>query len=453
MNVSAQGQPLSRYRGGTIGSMKIRTIVKMLVPRGLFGRVEPWGHLAEAVAYNVLNGFPARGMNVIGVTGTNGKTTTSFLIHKMLTEAGYKTGLMTTVGYGVGDDIKMQVHHMTNVPVPELMQRLKWMKAQGVEWLVLETTSHALAQYRVWGVPYSIAVVTNVTHEHLDYHKTFERYVAAKRSLFTLTQRNARGRRLGIANADDSVAAEFAAETENSVLYGVQAGDVRATDIQLRADGLSYRAEAPDMTYDITSHLPGSFNVHNTLAAVCVGRVLGLNKQQIEQGIAALQGVEGRMTSIDEGQGFSVIVDFAHTPDSFEKLFKDLRPVVKGKLIVMFGSAGRRDETKRAIQGALAGKYADEVIVTEEDDRDVDGMEIMDKIAGGAEKAGKVRDKDLFLVHDRTKAIAFAVARAGSADDTVLLLGKGHEKTIERADGEHPWDEIGTAKDALRNLG
>lgn len=433
--------------------MNIRRVVKGLVPRGLFARVEPWGHLAEAVVYNVLNGFPARGMNVIGVTGTNGKTTTSFLIHKMLTEAGYKTGLMTTVGYGVGDDIRMQVHHMTNVPVPELMKRLKWMKSQGVEWLVLETTSHALAQHRVWGVPYSIAVVTNVTHEHLDYHKTFERYVAAKRSLFTLTQRNARGRRLGIANADDSVAAEFAAETENSVLYGTQAGDVRATDIQLRADGLSYRAEAPDMAYDITSHLPGSFNVHNTLAAVCVGRVLGLNKQQIEQGIAALQGVEGRMTSIDEGQGFSVIVDFAHTPDSFEKLFKDLRPVVKGKLIVLFGSAGRRDETKRAIQGTLAGKYADEVIVTEEDDRDVDGVEIMNQIAAGAEQAGKVRDENLFLVHDRTEAIAFAVARAGSSNDTVLLLGKGHEKTIERADGEHPWDEIGAAKDALRNLG
>lgn len=432
--------------------MKIRTIVKRLVPRGLFARIEPAGHLAEAMVFNVRYGFPAKGMNVIGVTGTNGKTTTSFLIHKMLTEAGYKTGLMTTVGYGVGDDIKMQVHHMTNVPVPELMQRLKWMKAQGVEWLVLETTSHALAQHRVWGVPYSIAVVTNVTHEHLDYHKTFERYVAAKRRLFSLTQRNALGRRLGIANADDSVAAGFVAETENSALYGVQAGDVRATEIELRADGLSYKAEAPDMTYDIASHLPGSFNVYNTLAAVCVGRVLGLNKRQIEQGIAALAGVEGRMTAIDEGQPFSVIVDFAHTPDSFEKLFKDLRPVVKGRLIVLFGSAGRRDEAKRAIQGELAGKYADEVVVTEEDDRDVDGAEIMNQIAAGAEKAGKVRDTDLFLVHDRTEAIAFAVARAGSGDDTVLLLGKGHEKTIERADGEHPWDEIGTAKDALRAL-
>ena len=179
---------------------------------------------------------------------------------------------------------------------------------------------------------------------------------------------------------------------------------------------------------------------------------MGLTKAQIEQGIASLAGVEGRMATVDEGQDFSVIVDFAHTPDSFEKLFKDIRPVVKGKLIVMFGSAGRRDEAKRAVQGELAGTYADEVVVTEEDDRDCDGADIMDMIAGGAEKAGKVRDQNLFLVHDRTEAITFALSRAAGANDTVLLLGKGHEKTIERADGEHPWDEIGVTKDALRAL-
>jgi UDP-N-acetylmuramoyl-L-alanyl-D-glutamate--2,6-diaminopimelate ligase len=201
--------------------------------------------------------------------------------------------------------------------------------------------------------------------------------------------------------------------------------------------------------YDITCHVPGSFNVSNSLAAVGVGRTLGLTKQQIEQGIAALEGVEGRMTGVDEGQDFSVIVDFAHTPDSFEKLFRDLRPVVKGKLIVMFGSAGRRDEAKRAAQGKLAGEYADEVVVTEEDDRDIDGQAIMNEIASGAEQAGKARDRDLFLVHDRTEAINFAIGRAKKGD-TVLLLGKGHEKTIERVNGENPWDEIATAHHALK---
>jgi UDP-N-acetylmuramoyl-L-alanyl-D-glutamate--2,6-diaminopimelate ligase len=204
-----------------------------------------------------------------------------------------------------------------------------------------------------------------------------------------------------------------------------------------------------DRTLRLKVNLPGTFNVANAMAAAATGVAVGLTDEQIEKGIAALPGVEGRMTTIDEGQDFDVIVDFAHTPDSFEKLFQDLKPVVKGKLIVVFGSAGRRDEAKRAVQGKLAGEYADEAIITEEDDRDCDGMEIMNQIATGAEEAGKVRDQDLFLVHDRTEAIKFAVGRAAPGD-TVLLLGKGHEKTIERADGEHSWDEIGTAHAAVR---
>ena len=427
--------------------MNPRKIVKKFIPKGLFPAIEPYGHLAEAVLFNTINGFPARGMKVIGVTGTNGKTTTSFMVHRMLHEAGFKVGLMTTVAYGVGDDIRPQVHHMTNVPLPELMQRLKWMRKQGIEWLVFETTSQGLAQNRVWGVPYSVAVMTNVTHEHLDYHKTFERYRDAKRKLFKIA--NKHGLRTGIINAEDPSAELFKSDIAHPITYGVGVGDVRAVDVKLTPDGSTYTAKASDESYDIHCQIPGSFNVSNSLAVVCVGRALGLSKAQIEQGIAALTGVEGRMTNIDEGQDFSVIVDFAHTPDSFEKLFKDLRPVVKGKLICMFGSAGRRDEGKRTVQGELAGSYCDEVVITEEDDRDIDGQEIMDQIAVGAEKAGKVRDKDLFLVHDRTEAIQFAVDRAQKGD-TVILLGKGHEKTIERADGEHPWDEIGTARAALK---
>ena len=183
--------------------MDIRKLVKAVVPKNLLSAVAPYGHLVEAVVYNCAYGFPARGMKVVGITGTNGKTTTSFMVHRMLQESGRKTGLMTTVAWGIGDDIRNQTQHMTNVPVPLLMKRLKQMRAAGVEWLVLETTSHALAQYRTWGVPYSVAVLTNISHEHLDYHKTFERYVAAKQRLFVLAQKNKRGLQMGIANADD----------------------------------------------------------------------------------------------------------------------------------------------------------------------------------------------------------------------------------------------------------
>ena len=430
--------------------MSIRSHVKKIIPTPVFKKVEPYGHLGEAVSLNTLHGFPTRGLKVIGVTGTNGKTSTCFLIHRMLHEAGYKVGLMTTVAYGAGLDIKPQIAHMTSVSVPVLLQRIKELKAQGIEWLVLETTSHALAQHRVWGVPYSIAVMTNITHEHLDYHGSFDNYAEAKRKMFVMTNRNRKGLRIGIVNADDPSAERFASAVKHPVSYGIDKGDVRAEQVQLSPTGVQYDAVADGKRYHIICHLPGSFNVYNSLAAVCVGRAMGLSEEEIERGIAALDEVEGRMTRITTDQDYSVIVDFAHTPDSFEKLFKDLKPVVKGKLIVLFGSAGRRDEAKRAIQGELAGKYVDEVIVTEEDDRDVDGQEIMEAIAAGAEKADKKRDKDLFLIHDRSEAIQFAINRAKKGD-TVLLLGKGHEKTIERADGEHPWNEIATAQQAIAN--
>jgi UDP-N-acetylmuramoyl-L-alanyl-D-glutamate--2,6-diaminopimelate ligase len=429
--------------------MNARKLVKLVVPRGLFRRIEPVGHLLEAVFWQVVYGFPARGLKVVGVTGTNGKTTTCFLVHKMLAHAGYNVGLMSTVAYGVGDELQPQVAHMTSVPTREMLQRIKQMKASGAEWIVLETTSHALAQHRVWGIPYSIAVLTNLTHEHLDYHRTFENYRNAKRKMFQMADKNHRGHRLGIINADDPNFGYFEGDIAHPLSYGIDKGDVKARQVKLSPDGVDYRASFEGLHYHIKCQIPGSFNVYNSLAAMLAGQAAGLSKQQIEQGIAALSGVEGRMTNIDEGQNFSVIVDFAHTPDSFEKLFKDLKPVVQGKLIVMFGSAGRRDEAKRAIQGELAGKYADEVVITEEDDRDVDGQKIMKQIASGAEKAGKKRDKNLFLVHDRAEAIQFAIKRA-KKNDTVLLLGKGHEKTIERADGEHPWDELGTAREALQ---
>jgi len=429
----------------------LRKIIKSFIPANLFKKIEPFGHLLEAVFYNIIYGFPGKKFKVIGVTGTNGKTTTSYMIHRMLREAGYNVGLMTTVAYGVNNDIHPQIHHMTNVPVPELMRRLKWMKQQGAEWLVLETTSHALAQNRVWGIPYSVAVMTNVTHEHLDYHGTFEAYRDAKRKMFQLADKNKNGLRTGIVNTDDDSSRLFAGDVLHPVGYGLKTGHVVAKNVKLTPAGSTYQAVTDQETYAITCNIPGSFNVSNSLAVVAVGTALGLTKEQIERGIAALDAVEGRMTRVDEGQDFDVIVDFAHTPDSFEKLFKDLKPVVKGKLIVMFGSAGRRDEAKRAVQGKLAGQYADEVIVTEEDDRDIDGLEIMNQIAEGAESAGKVRDKDLFLVHDRTEAINFAIRRAARGD-TVLLLGKGHEKTIERANGENPWDEIATTHTALIEL-
>jgi UDP-N-acetylmuramoyl-L-alanyl-D-glutamate--2,6-diaminopimelate ligase len=371
------------------------------------------------------------------------------MIQKMLSRAGYKTALMTTVAYGVDNAIIPQVAHMTTASAPLLQKRLKNFKRQGVEWVVLETTSHALAQHRVWGIPYEIAVMTNITHEHLDYHGTFERYLEAKLRLFKIAAR--RGKKFGVINADDPSAKVFLGATPNSISYGIKSGDLRASHVKLESDGCRYEVSVGGDEYSIHCNIPGEFNVYNSLAAVAVGREIGLSVQQIETGIEALAGVEGRMTVVDEGQPFTVIVDFAHTPDSFERLLGDLRKATKGKLITVFGSAGRRDETKRAIQGEIAGRFCDEVILTEEDDRDIDGHQILKQIAGGARKAGKTVDKDLFLILDREEAIGFAMTRAKHHSDTVVLLGKGHEKTIERADGTYPWNEVEIAQIALRS--
>ncbi len=429
--------------------MNVRSMVKKVIPAGLFKKIEPWGHLGEAMLFQLINGFPARDLKIIGVTGTNGKTTTSFMIHNMLHKAGYSVGLLSTVGWGMGGKIVPQVEHMTTMPVPQLLSRIKSLKKQGAKWVVLEVTSHAMAQNRVWGLPIDIAVMTNVTHEHLDYHGTFENYLAAKRKLFEITNKHKKGLRTGVVNADDQSADQFISAVANPITYGVKAGDLRAWDVKSSSSGNEYLVDVGGTPLQVKTNLGGSFNVYNSLAAVAVGQKLGLSMVQIQQGIASLQGVEGRMFSIDEGQGFELIVDYAHTPDSFEKLFADVKPNVKGKLIVMFGSAGgQRDKLKRPIQGEIAGKYADIVVLTEEDDRETPGMDILNQIAAGAEKSGKKIGTDLFLVHDRTEAIRFTLAKAKKGD-SVLLLGKGHEKNIERAHGLDPWDEVATAKEAL----
>lgn len=426
----------------------LRRIVKALLPTTFFRKIEPTGHLLEAVLMNCLYGFPARGMHIIGVTGTNGKTTTSFLIHTMLTKAGIKSALLTTVGYGIGEDIHHQVEHMTTVDSRTLQKRLKEFKEQGVEWVVLETSSHGLAQHRVWGIPYEIAVFTNLTRDHLEYHGTFTNYGHAKMKLFSYAARH--GMKLGIANADDNNYVAFIDQTPHRLTYGIHEGDIRADHIQEDMNKSTYTAYVGDDTYHITMNIPGRFNIYNSLAAVAVGRSLGLTKKDIEKGIAALKGVEGRMNMIDEGQPFKVVVDFASTPDGFDNFFSTVRPLVSGKLVAVFGSAGERDTAKRAQQGEIGGRYADIVILTEEDDRHEDGMTILEAIAAGAEKAGRVRGEDLFLVHDREEAIGFAMTQAHSSEDMVVLLGKGHEKTIERADGTYPWNETEVARTALQ---
>lgn len=398
-------------------------------------------HIGKAAVFSVAKGFPGKRMTVIGVTGTNGKTTTSFMIWKMLNQAGRKAGVMTTVGWGV-DEIHEQMEHMTTVDVKLLNERIKKIADAGAEYLVLEITSHALAQHRDLGIPIDVAVMTNVTHEHLDYHKTFERYRDAKRKLFKKAK-------YGIVNADDPSAGYFESDVEKYITYGIKYGDLKAEKIKLRPDGVEY------VTSDglkIRTQIAGQFNVSNSLACVAVGRRLGLSDKEIADGIFALTEVEGRMVKVDCGQNFTVIMDYAHTPDAFEKLLPDMKKATEGRLIVMFGSAGgRRDPSKRKPMGVIAGKYADVVVLTEEDDRDTPGDEILEMIAEGARESGKKDGKDLFKIHDRLTAILESCKMAKKGD-TVMFLGKGNEKTIERAHGADAYYELDEIKKALAKI-
>lgn len=418
--------------------MNPRRLVKKLVPTALFTHVAPFGHLLEAIAYNVAYGFPARKFKVIGITGTNGKTTTTYMVHRMLHEAGYKVGMMTTVAYGVGDDIRNQTFHMTNVPVPELMKRLKWMRQQGVEWLVLETTSHALVQHRVWGVPYSVAVMTNITHEHLDYHGTFERYLEAKRRLFKLANKNKKGLRTGVVNTDDDNSRLFAGDVLQAVGYGTKTGHVVAKDIITTGEGSIYKAVTDDETYNIRCRIPGEFNVLNSLAAVTVGRVVGLSKDQIETGIAALESVDGRMTRVSVGQPFDVIVDFAHTPDALQNVLEACREFTKGRVALVFGATGDRDKSKRPVMGGVAAQFADTIYLTDDETYTEDPAQIIAAVEKGIVNAGG-SDK-LTIIPERMDAItqAFADAKVG---DTIVLAGIGHQTTRMQGGVEIAWDE------------
>ena len=393
-------------------------------------------HLAQGVVATTKYHHPAKNLHVIGVTGTNGKTTTCFMIWHMLNEASLKTGLMTTVAYGI-DKLKPELNHMTTVDAFTLNSRIADIASQGAEYLVLEVTSHALAEFRTLGIPFEVAVFTNLTHDHLDYHKTIAKYRAAKGKLFKKAK-------LSILNADDSATKYYKPLSREYITYGIKHGENRAENIELKASGIKYTYHG----MNIETKIPGKFNVYNSLAAASVGEQLGLTKEQITRGLKSLTSVEGRMNVIDEGQAYTVIVDYAHAPDALEKVFESVAGH-QGKIISVHGGAGRRDPSTRAVRGEILAKYSDIVIITEDDSRDEDPEQIAAAFIEGAKKHGKTLDKDLFKELDRKKAITLALSKA-KPGDLVLILGKGHEKTILRSDGAHPFSDLDETKKILK---
>jgi UDP-N-acetylmuramoyl-L-alanyl-D-glutamate--2,6-diaminopimelate ligase len=424
--------------------------------------------LATAAAW--WYGDPSHEIGTIGITGTDGKTTTSFLAVAALEAAGHSTGLLGTVETRIGRARERHEAHVTTPAAPVLQAALRAMVGAGNEAAVIETTSHALELDRVAGVAWDVAVFTNLTHEHLELHGTFERYRAAKLRLFERLAvgpdnpaRTDAGRpwpRAGIVNGDDPSVGWFAAATRAAgarlLTYGTdQAADVRATTIDEDAHRLRVGYAGPSGTGTLELRLAGRFNVHNALAVVALGEALGLDPGAVRAGLESVPGVPGRMERVEAGQPFGVIVDYAHSPASLQGVLDLLAPVAKargGAPIAVFGSAGERDTAKRAVMGRIAGERCRLVVATDEDPRGEDRHAIIEEIVRGAESAGRRRGTDVLAIADRRDAIraAFGQARPG---DVVLLAGKGHEPTILYADGALAWDEARVAREVLAELG
>ncbi|TMC65320.1 MAG: UDP-N-acetylmuramyl-tripeptide synthetase [Chloroflexota bacterium] len=325
----------------------------------------------------------------------------------------------------------------------------------GLKFVVIETSSHGLALQRVVGVDYDVAVFTNIAHEHLDFHKTIEAYREAKAQLIDLTAASADKaiEKTAVLNRDDpSYAYLVNRPIARQITYGIQLdADLKADRVEATPDGLRVEASTPLGPLALRLKLNGRWNAANALAAAAAGAAVGLTLDEIRQGLESYQGVSGRMERVDLGQPFAVIIDYAHTPQSLEKVLRELRPITKGKLIAVFGSAGDRDREKRPWMGEIAARLSDYAVFTNEDPREEDAITILSEIAAGAEEVGWSEGKQYARIEDRRQGIAHAVRKAGPGD-TILLAGKGHERSILIGRGKQPWDERAAAEAAIRGL-
>ncbi len=438
-------------------------------------------------------GNPSKKLVVIGVTGTEGKSSTVSFIWQLLRLCGKKAGFISTVQYSTGGDALANPQHATTPEAPIIQRQLYEMVENGCSYAVVEASSHGLSKKlaRLDQVLFDCGVFMNVTLEHLEFHKTFEQYRDDKANLFRALDTSSHKKFVnnieldiepcGIVNLEDPSAKYFADATK-AKCYGFtsfgKAGrkaaeenekdstseicvcpSLEATEIVSSETGIRFcindRTDpaAANEDYFVKANLPGAFNAYNIMASmIAVNKMAGVPLSELAEKIQGLIPVTGRMTVIAEGQPFEVIVDYAHTPSSFEVIFPPLRARCRGRIFALFGSGGERDLTKRPLQGQVAAKYCDVIILCDEDPRGEDPRKLLEDIAAGAKKAGKVESANLFIITDRPKAIRYAFSMA-KKDDIVLLLGKGHENSIIYKDRVMPYDEIAEAKKALRELG
>lgn len=402
-------------------------------------------HLSRAMFANVYYMFPYRGVTIIGITGTDGKTTTSSIIYHVLNQAGYKTALVTSVSAIIDGKSYDIGFHVTTPRIFALRSYIKKAKQMGAKYIVLEITSHALDQHRAYGIPFAVGVITNVSREHLDYHKTYEKYVATKSKLL-------RKAKIAVVNKDDH-----------------SYWQIRKKELKGKRDIITYGmkndADVNPHLFPFTTKLIGQFNKYNCLAAITALRALRIPENAIRKGIASFKPPIGRQEVIYNKE-FMVINDFAHTPNSFQGILPEVKKLASRRMIHVFGAAAQRDKYKRPEMGNVSSRNADIIIITSEDPRDEPIDQINSEILTGIkdkrfeivqstdvpEDSSMVNKnkKYVFVIPDRKKAIHFAVKLAQKGD-VVLLTGKGHEKSMNYGKGEEPWDESETARAALRD--
>jgi UDP-N-acetylmuramoyl-L-alanyl-D-glutamate--2,6-diaminopimelate ligase len=394
---------------------------------------------------------PAERIAVTGITGTNGKSTTAFLVESILTAAGRRSALIGTIEYHVAGNVLPAPH--TTPEALELNRIFHQALAQGATDAVMEVSSHALAQERVYGVPFDVAVFTNLTRDHLDYHKTMEEYFAAKRLLFEGCGTDPP--RAVVTNGDDEYGAklaDFSRKRSSLVLkYGWKSGDLYAEKVEITTRGTRFDLVMPEGKIAVFSALIGRVNVYNILAAAGASFARGCAAQAIAEGIVKLACVPGRFERVDCGQPFTVVVDYAHTDDALRNLTalaRELVSAAKGRVLTVFGCGGDRDRKKRPLMGEAAGRGSDFVALTSDNPRSEDPLAIINDAVVGLQKTGVKYSVEV----DRRKAIALAISEA-RAGDIVLLAGKGHEKVQISREGAVPFDDLEVAREALRAAG